>query len=530
MKRAAAGWPLVATIAVALALGVFAMNPLPIGAFHDDARYLLLARSLAEGTGYRFVFVPGAPAGTHFPPAFPLVLAALWKVAPAFPASVTLFKLLNALMLALAALASFLFARDRAALAPWAAFGVAIAFAGSVPILFLDGVLFSEPFFTAALIAALMIAESAVPPPAPSESEAIPLARIALAAGLAIGAVTMIRTLGIALAVGIALVLGYRRRWREGTLALAGVAAFVVPWQLWTMRHGGEIPAILAGDYGTYGAWVGAALRSEGNGFIVRVAQANLKGFSILLDVFGVSGAVAARVAVPLLVALGIGARRLAAGAPVTVAATAVYLGVVLIWPGTPDRFLWPVWPVLLTGVACGASEIVKWGTAVPAQRVARGVLLASLVACALLFVRFNSGMYGSRAWEGPARSNAKLAIAASETAAQLPPGLIASEFDAAVSLYTGHPAVPLLPLMAANYLRPRTPREAAGQLSEILDAYHPAFLLVGSGEALEAARLLAHDEHPRIRFNSVSPSGILLYVPTSAPHSALPENTPPHE
>jgi hypothetical protein len=133
---------------------------------------------------------------------------------------------------------------------------------------------------------------------------------------------------------------------------------------------------------------------------------------------------------------------------------------------------------------------------------------------CALLFLKFNVGMYGSRAWEGPARSNARLAIAASETAAALPPGLVASEFDAMVSLYTGRPAVPLLPLMAANYLRKRTPDEAAAQLLQIIDAYHPSFLLVGSGEALQAATILARADSPRIRFNSVSPSGILLYVP----------------
>ena len=84
------------------------------------------------------------------------------------------------------------------------------------------------------------------------------------------------------------------------------------------------------------------------------------------------------------------------------------------------------------------------------------------------------------------------------------------------VSLYTGRPAIPLLPLMAANYLRRRTPREAAAQLSEILDAYHPSFLLVGSGEALQAARMLAHAAPPRIRFSSVSPSGIVLYVPVA--------------
>lgn len=516
MNRSAIGWPAVVTVAVALALGVFAMNPLPIGAFHDDARYLLLARSIAEGTGYRFVFLPGSPVGTHFPPAFPLLLAGLWKIAPAFPASVTLFKLLNALMLALAALAAYVFARDRAGLAPWAASGVALAFAGSVPVLFLDGVLFSEPFFIATLLGALIVSERAVRRPGSAEDAGIPLARIALAAGLAIGAVTMVRTLGIALGAGLAIVLIMRRQWRAFALSMAGIAVFVVPWQLWTMRHGGEIPPILSGDYGTYGGWVGAAVHSEGAGFIARVAQANLKGFAILLDLFGVSGALRAAVALPLLVALAIGTARLARRAPVSAASTATYLLVVLVWPGTPDRFLWPVWPLLLTGVACGASEIVKWGTASTGARAVRGVMLAALGVCALLFVRFNVGMYGSRAWEGPARANAKLAIAASETAAQLPEGLVASEFDALVSLYTSRPAIPLLPLMAANYLRQRTPQEAAAQLSDILDAYHPRFLLVGSSEAFQAASLLAHAATPRIRFSGFSPSGVLLYVPTS--------------
>ncbi len=147
-------------------------------------------------------------------------------------------------------------------------------------------------------------------------------------------------------------------------------------------------------------------------------------------------------------------------------------------------------------------------GSVRPDTRIPRAVLLASLAVCAVLFVRFNAGMYGSRGWEGPARANAKLAIAASETgAAQLPPGLIASEFDALVSLYTGRAAIPLLPLMAANYLRPRTPPEAAEQLSAILDAYHPRFLLVGSGEALDAARLLAHVRLHRASGSAVSPS-----------------------
>ena len=523
MTRGRTVWPAIVVAALGIALGVFAMNPLPFGAFHDDARYLLLARSIAEGTGYRFILLPGSPAGTHFPPAFPLVLAALWKVAPPFPASVTLFKLLNAFMLGLAAFATFRFARDRGGLAPWSAAGVAIAFAGSVPVLFLDGVLFSEPFFTAALLAALMVAERAAAAPAPAgggqpalRDAQMRAAGIAFLAGLAIGGVTMIRTVGIALAAGLAMVLIARRRWRALAGAMAGVGVFVVPWQLWTAHHGGEIPGVLAGDYGTYGSWVAAALRTEGPGFIARVAAANLRGFSIMLNVFGASGAMQFAAAVPLLAVLAVGATRLSRRAPVSAASTAAYLLVVLLWPGTPDRFLWPVWPVLLTGLACGAAEIVRWDTHRNGVRVARGALLAALGVCMLSFARFNAGMYGSRAWENPARANSALGIAAAEATAHLPEGLVATEFDGLVSLYTGRPAVPLLPLMAANYLRSRTSAEAAAQLGKILDAYHPSFLLVGTPEALDAARLLAHSDPPRLRFSGVPSPGILLYVPAT--------------
>ena len=107
-------------------------------------------------------------------------------------------------------------------------------------------------------------------------------------------------------------------------------------------------------------------------------------------------------------------------------------------------------------------------------------------------------------------------AVAAAKAATTLPPGLIACEFDAFVSLYTGRPAIPILPLMAAGYLRTRPPAEAAEQLGEILDVYHPRFLLVGTPEAYEAARLLAHAAVPRIRFSGAVSPGVLLYVPTS--------------
>jgi len=63
-----------------LVVGLLAINPYPLGVLHDDAVYAILAKSLATGHGYRYLNLPGEPPATHFPPGYPLFLAALWRM------------------------------------------------------------------------------------------------------------------------------------------------------------------------------------------------------------------------------------------------------------------------------------------------------------------------------------------------------------------------------------------------------------------------------------------------------------------
>lgn len=44
-------------------------DTIPVGAFFDDAHYIVLAESLAAGTGYRLVNLPSTPVEDAFPPA-----------------------------------------------------------------------------------------------------------------------------------------------------------------------------------------------------------------------------------------------------------------------------------------------------------------------------------------------------------------------------------------------------------------------------------------------------------------------------
>src|SRR5580765_4929334 len=59
-----------------------ALHAPAVGMFHDDGVYLVTAKSLATGHGYRIVSLPGEIAQTKYPILFPALLAAVWKVSP----------------------------------------------------------------------------------------------------------------------------------------------------------------------------------------------------------------------------------------------------------------------------------------------------------------------------------------------------------------------------------------------------------------------------------------------------------------
>src|SRR5688500_18494180 len=62
------------------------------GQCHDDAIYVISARALAEGDGYRLTNLPGDPPQTKYPPLYPAVLALAWKIWPDFPANLLLIQ------------------------------------------------------------------------------------------------------------------------------------------------------------------------------------------------------------------------------------------------------------------------------------------------------------------------------------------------------------------------------------------------------------------------------------------------------
>jgi hypothetical protein len=81
---------------VAAAIYLLALTPY-VGDGYDDGRYVALAEAIAQGNGYSQTWVPGNPPEPQYPPGWPVLLSAVWFVAPSFPANIIGFKLVAVL-------------------------------------------------------------------------------------------------------------------------------------------------------------------------------------------------------------------------------------------------------------------------------------------------------------------------------------------------------------------------------------------------------------------------------------------------
>ena len=511
VARAAFDWwrvGLVLVGALALLAGVAVIDARPVGVVHDDAMYVILARSLATGQGYRFLNLPGAPAATHFPPGYPALLAAVSWIAPAFPASVVVFKAFNALFLAAAAVLVARFAYARAVGAEWA-LALGVASAVSIPLLVLGSMVLSEPLFLALLLALLPALESFVDRPG--------AARRALVLGAALAACTLVRSHGIALLPAVVLALAMRRRWRDAALVAGACAACLLPWQLWSAAHSGRLPAPLLGNYDSYASWWMRGVRVMGPGMIpATLAKTVPETLEMLGVLFSPLRAAVARSAT--LVALGAlalaGVWSVRRQLPVTLLFLAGYALIVLVWPFNPSRFVWGIWPLVLLLLVAGAHA-----AAISPSQLTRPARAALLAAFAWVLVGYGAyevrGLRGAW-WSSIARANSQRIVpavrwAVANTALD---DVLAAEDEGAIYLYTGRRAVPVFSFTTAQYLRDHSAADNAIEgLGPILAAYPVRTVIVGSRKTVDAADHLVNSATPRLAFRADFPGGVAYTV-----------------
>jgi hypothetical protein len=235
-------WIAAAVLAAALApsaVQAWRARALPhLGIFHDDGIYLVTAKSIAEGNGYRIASLPGQPHQTKYPPLYPLWLSLAWVSEPSFPANLPVVALLAWLMVPLSIYASWFLLRthgrlsliEATALAAWVALN---------PITVMFGMLAMSELMSLALLAiTLIVAERAL---RHAGTRWLPLM-----AGILGGAAFLARSAVFPLLVTAPLIFLWRRQRASAAWFAAGMSPFVFTWQAWAALHraSGDDPAL----------------------------------------------------------------------------------------------------------------------------------------------------------------------------------------------------------------------------------------------------------------------------------------------
>lgn len=233
-------------IASWLALAFYMIHPDVAGLIHDDGIYLITAKALATGQGYRIISLPEPLAQTKYPILFPLMLAPIWRVFPEFPENIVVFKSLMVLFGAGFLGLSYLFFLHALKLGP----RVALALLGVLAIapyyLGLSQSVMSEvPFGLFTLLTLFLFQRWS------DRRDGLTRWQIVVTAVLCASS-CLIRANGTALVFAIAAQLAVLKRGRQliGFLILSG--AFLAPWFVWVTINRDQTASPLLQYYVSY--------------------------------------------------------------------------------------------------------------------------------------------------------------------------------------------------------------------------------------------------------------------------------------
>jgi hypothetical protein len=333
-------------VILVLILGYWRMVPQVCGAFHDDAIYVITAKALAQDQGYRLIFLPQAPIQTKYPILYPALLAMIWKIWPAFPANLLLMKWLS-LICGAATIGLFYLYLRRFNYCAWTLAGAAALIGATSPtFLYFSTQTLSEIPFALLVILALWSFDAQMEEPLTRRSRQFYV-------GVILALPFLCRNIGVTLVLA-ALFIQHCRGRPLGWMAL-GMTTVMGPWVLWMLAGlGGWNHDPVLGYYTDYLSW----WTSMGWGMVFQIISQNvfyiliatatacIQGINSILD--AVNSWLRLLVlfflgSIPLLTIIAdLGSRRLLPGYLMA------YLGLVMVWPWLPSRFLVPILPFLL--------------------------------------------------------------------------------------------------------------------------------------------------------------------------------------
>jgi hypothetical protein len=382
-------WALIGLIALALIGSVIVFNPV-LSTNGDNALYIVLGMSWADGKGNSTICTPGEPANTMVPPGYPLLLAPLIVL---FPDQWLPLKWLSMVLFMLSIPAILFMIRDRGEKLPMA-FGVAALAAINVNLLIYSSLVMTEIPFLFFSILGLALAQRSL------RSGAAAMARKEkLLFGLAVLSLVFayhIRSIGIVLPVALVIYLLLSKRYRLALVAGAAILLLLLPWALRnaTGGEGGgylhqfvlrnaynpELGTITAADLFHR---ITANLKTYG---LLVSAQALFSSLSPLLSFEGHAGSLTLLgilVTITVLAGFIVQARNSLSLLEIY---TALFLGVCILWPEmwSGMRFLVPIIPLVIYYFLAGMRVFMRVLDAKLFPRAGQLVLTAVLMAVLL--------------------------------------------------------------------------------------------------------------------------------------------------
>jgi hypothetical protein len=316
------------------------------GYFHDDGIYLVTAKSLAEGQGYRIISLPDRPPQTKYPVLYPLILAALWRILPPFPSNLLVLKLTSTIFLVLWLFLSYKLLTRYMRIPQQAAFWM-LGMISLMPWSIMAGTLvLSEAAFGTFLVATLLLLCGM------ELGQTRGWSRVVWAAALAT-ATYQLRTAGVVLLLAGAVALWIARRRREALLYSIPILVVMALWSVWQWR---ETPTYVTTAQTFYTA---VNLRAFNPIFAEHPLHATaaivfyntislfgipLSSFDLHFGVLLLFVSVAIGGFVWLAVVIGL----LRGSARSIVVLILLYMGMVLVYAWPPARFVFPVFPILM--------------------------------------------------------------------------------------------------------------------------------------------------------------------------------------
>ncbi|MBX3278184.1 MAG: hypothetical protein KF868_09300 [Acidobacteria bacterium] len=361
-----------ATLAGAAAVYLLRLDRVA-GLVVDDAWYVLLAKALASGQGYRLINAPTPDLMPFYPPGFPFLLSFVFRIAPDFPSNVPLLKSVSILAsLGASGICWWYFVRVRRA--PWY-FGLAVAACTAIApslVYISTAMVMSEPLFLLAQMGAIALVERGV-----QEENRNRVLIFILLGGLVTGFALLVRSVALMLAAGGVIYLLLSRHRRGAAIFVLGAAAVFGPWTIYSRIHAPtpeqrqEQNGYIVQDYTTQFWQRRAGDTSSGT---IRFGQVPERVWNNLAEVttsdaaslflapfLSVLNEAGARGGVSFLIFLFVAAGHIAAARErLTMAEISVpmMLGLILVWPWETFRFVIPLLPFAIFYLLIGLRLI----------------------------------------------------------------------------------------------------------------------------------------------------------------------------